>query len=389
VKVRLFACITTFTVLASFTTGCHDSDSEPSKAAVPERTSNPAPSGAQTATETSREAAVESCPGDWAKEAVFESYKAIGVAIEIDCAALQTSNYFYQFRLSDARDTFKVLERNLEMFKNWPQRPPKIVLGERAYHSSKNNLIQVPFAVSRPQDLEDYLQDTRLLMDLEINDFNGEIRFSYVDYSLAHRPDGEPQDVGTGALVGYGAAREQLVKDDIARIRKLKTWIQKAPFKNVRVTHANQMGSFMVSRWSDSYTLPTESTDSELALYFKYLTKLANVQKSFRDITVSVIVPAYPALEIERALQALEVLAGAKKAIEKLGVKSVHVSDTNISDIRRRFRVSKRNSGLTIDNLYKDGQKIQSAQQLTACLETADLDTTSAYFCDGRGDLRF
>lgn len=325
------------------------------------------------------------------KEAVFENYREIGIEIEIDCAATRTSSYFHQYRLSDIGGTLKVLERSHDLFRNWPQRPAKIVIGERAYHSSKNNLIQVPYIESRPQDLEDYLHDTRLLMDLEISEFNRKVRFSYVHYDLARSESGEKLDVGTGNLVGYGPARERIVKDDIARIRKLKASILQMPFKNVRLTHANQMGSFLVSQSSNSYTLPTEYTDEQLAPYFKYLTKLANVQNSFGNIAVSVIVPAYPTLEIERAIQALDALAGAgaKGAIEKLGVKAVHVSDINGYDMHRRFRVSKLNGRLTIDNLYGHDGTVQTAAQLKICLEKADFETTSTYFCDGRGTLRY
>lgn len=342
-----------------------------------------------TATDAAGETPQEGCPGRLIDEAVFTNYRAIGMDIEIDCAAMRTSNYFYSYRLSEIGETLKVLERSLDLFKQWPLRPAKIVIGERAYHSSKDNLIQVPFISSRPQDLEDYLHDTRLLMDLEITDFNREVRFSYATYDLARKANGDKIDVGTGGLIGYGIAREQIVKDDIARARRLKSSIQKMPFKNVRLTHANQMGSFMVSQWSEAYTLPTEYTDAQLAPYFKYLAKLVSVQKTFGNIAVSVTVPSYPTLEIERAIQSLDVLAATKSALEKLGVKAVHVPDVSLSDIHGRFRVSKRNNVLTIDSLYGYDGKIQSAAQLEACLKKAELETTPTYYCDGRGALRY
>lgn len=398
-KTRSLFCSSILATVMSLAVGCNgggSSGGSTAKEPVPTSSSMTSDDGS-TATDTSAtdvapEVTQAACPGGLVDEAVFKNYKAIGIEVEVDCAAMGTSNYFYHYRLSDLGETLKVLERSLDLFKQWPQRPAKIVIGERAYHSSKDNLIQVPYVVSRPQDLEDYLHDTRLLMDLEITEFNRNVRFSYVTYDLARNQNGEKFDVGTGSLIGYGAAREQLVKDDIARVRKMKKSIQQMPLRNVRLTHANQMESFIVSQWSESYSLPTEYTDAQLAPYFKYLAKLANVQKSFGAIEVSVIVPVYPALEIERAIQALDVLAGtkvAKVAFEKRGVKSVHVSDISLSDMHRRFRVSKRNNGLTIDNLYGYDGKIQTAAQLADCLEKADFDTAPTYFCDGRGALRY
>lgn len=400
-KTRSLFCSSILAVIVSFTIGCNgDGSAGGSPATEPAAPSSPTASEQgstvttrastlTTATDGAPEASQETCPGRLVDDAVFKNYRAIGMEIEVDCAGMRTSNYFYSYRLSDVGETLKVLEQSLDLFEQWPQRPAKIVIGERAYHSSKDNLIQVPYVVSRPQDLENYLRDTRLLMDLEITEFNRDVRFSYVSYDLARNANGEMFDVGTGSLIGYGASREQIVKDDIARARKLKKSIQQTPFKNVRLTHANQMGSFIVSQWSDAYTLPTEYTDAQLAPYFKYLAKLASVQKAFGATEISVIVPSYPALEIERAIQSLDVLAAAKGAIEKQGVKAVHVSDVSLSDMHRRFRVSKRNNVLTIDNLYGYDGKIQTAGQLEACLEKADLETSPTYYCDGRGALRY
>ncbi len=392
-----------FFAFAGLLVGCKGSDSNSApkvqapattEAPRPVPTTVPATTTASSAAENPNEAdeaseTTASCPGDIAKEPVFENYRSIGVALEIDCAGIITSSYLREYQTTDIAGTLKVLDRSFDLFKDWPNRPAKIVIGDRAFHSSKNDLIHVPYIVSREQDLEDYLHDTRLLMDAEISDFNRAVRLSYVDYKLTKQANGTKLDAGTGALFGYGKAREQIVKDDIARVRKLKKSILQMPFKNVRITHANEMGSFLISQRSESYTLPTEYSDQQLAPYFRYIVKLAQVQKSFEPIAISVIVPAYPTLEVHRAIQALDVLAGAKSTIEKLGVKTVQVLDINISDMRRRFRVSKRNSALIIDNLYGYDGKIQSSAMLAACLDKADLETVSIYYCDGRGSERY
>lgn len=382
-------------ILTSLATSCKGSDSGGTAAAPVPSQEAPTKDGAPAETVRTPSAPVRpdeassntTCPNDLTNNAVVENYRAIGVQVEVDCAELRESNFYFQYRASDLDETLKILDRTYELFKNWPNRPAKIVIGERAYHSSAKNLIHVPLLNSRPQDLEDYLHDTCLLMDLEITEFNRKVRFSYVSYDFKRLASGEFVDHGAGGLIGYGIAREAIVEGDIARVRKMKGSILRMPFKNVRLTHANQMGSFLVSAWSDSYTLPTEYTDSQLAPYFKYLTRLASVQKSFGAITLSVIVPSYPTLELNQAIAALDVLAAAKGAIEQTGAKSVQVLDSSLTDMHQRFRISKLNDGLQIHNLYGFDNQTQSAAALKTCLEKADFTSRSHYYCDGHGDL--
>lgn len=330
------------------------------------------------------------CPGGLINDPLFRQYREIGITIEIDCPALIGSNSRgYQYKPSDLAETLKVLDRSYALFREWPNRPAKIVIGESAYHSSKNNLIQIPFAISRPHDLEDYLHDTRFLMDLEISEFGRDIRISYVHYHFARQGDGALVERGTEDVLGYGVEREELVKGDIARVKKLSRFIKKMPYKNVRLTHANRMGSFIVSRWNDSYTLPTEYSDEQLMPYFKYLNRLSQIQKMFGEITVTVSVPAYSGLKIGLAIQALDILASVKGTIEGLKVKSVYVPEADLNTIQRRFAIERRNNSLTIENLFNYDEKPHTAAQLKACLEKASFEVQSTYYCDGLGPYRY
>lgn len=390
-------------LVANLTVGCTGSDGgsgsstpatrpsvAPSTEEKPEpKVTTPYAAPAPAAAVTAPPPASDECPGDLANDAVFANYRAIGVEIQIDCVGMRTSRYFQYSRPSEIAGTLRVLDRTLELFKTWPQRPAKIVIGEATYHSSKDNTIYLPYLAARQEDLESYLHDTRLLMDLEINEFNREVRFSYVDYKLARKATGEVIEMGTGAVLGYGPSREEIVKRDIERARKLKNLISQSPYKNVRLTHANQFGSFNVYAWDDSYTLPTEYTDAQLAPYFKYLTKLSKAQKAYGEIKVVVLVPVYPALEIDRALVAVDTVAGARESIQALGAKSVFVSDNNVADLHRRFSVKMTNGGLRVDNLYGTEGKVKSASELKTCIAKADFTKSPVYYCDGRGDLRF
>lgn len=365
--------------------------SSPPTAPPAPSTSQPSPVASSQApnTATAQAAAVETCPWDLKNDAVFANYRSIGVEIQVDCEGIEKSNAYSHPQASDFTETLKVLERTFGDFKNWSRRPTKIVLGYRGFHSSKDNLIQLPYYVSRPSDLEDYLHDTRLLMDLEIADFNRQVRFSYMDYDMGRRSDGEMFNAGGGHLMGYGVERASIVKSDIARARTLKKQILQAPHKNVRLTHANQFGSFLVDSFDDAYTLPTEYSDAQLAPYFKYLAKLATVQKSFGEVKVVVHVPAYPALKIESAIRALDILEGSREVIAKLGVRAVRVTDPNLAALQFRFRVSKNIDVLTVENLYDSEGKSHSATELNSCIQKANLKSGMGYFCDGLGDLRY
>ncbi len=323
-----------------------------------------------------------SCPWNISDDPVAKKYKDLGVEITLDCTMAE--NYF-QMNRSDINGPLKVLDQSSDLFEGWANKPTTIRIGGGPFHNSKDKIIQLPVRMGgRDEDLKNYLENVKTLIDFEVSQFNSEVRVSYIEYHLAKKKDGTILDVGAGILYPFD---KEFLKSDLEILKKYKTQIlaHKKQYPNVVLYHGNEFGLFRINNWEMSYTFASGIPANDQIAYFNYLTKYEALRKAYEPVDIVSTISGYPTTDFKGFNEMLNVAAKIRDVVLNMQPQPKMVQLTREITPSLNFGVSflLMNNTLKIENIMDSSGQVAKAADVRACLAKADFSKSARFKCGG------